>query len=48
LSVGIAAVKWAIENSLIQQAYTALDETIKLMCVKNLDMILQMLSIEKR
>lgn len=29
LSVGIAAVKWAIENSLIQQAYTALDETIK-------------------
>ena len=29
LSVGIAAVKWSIENNLIQQAYTALDETIK-------------------
>lgn len=29
LNIGIAAVKWAMENNLIQQAYTALDETIK-------------------
>jgi len=29
LSVGIASVQWSIENNLIQQAYTALDETIK-------------------
>lgn len=29
LSVGIGAVQWAIEHSLIQQACTALDETIK-------------------
>ena len=29
LGAGIAAVKWSIENNLIQQAYTALDETIK-------------------
>lgn len=35
LSVGIAAVKWLIENNLIEQAYTALDETIKTYtCVK--------------
>ena len=29
LSIGIASIKWAVENHLIQQAYTALDETIK-------------------
>ncbi len=35
LSVGIASIKWAIENNLIQQAYTALDETIKTyVCIK--------------
>ncbi len=35
LKSGIATVEWAIENKLIQQAYTALDETIKTyVCVK--------------
>lgn len=39
LKSGIATVKWAIDNKLIQQAYTALDETIKTyVCIKyNLD-----------
>ncbi len=35
LQVGIASVKWCIDNNLIQQAYTALDETIKTyVCMK--------------
>lgn len=35
LNIGLAAVKWSIENNLIQQAYTALDETIKTyVCMK--------------
>lgn len=39
LQVGIASVRWCIDNDLIQQAYTALDETIKTyICLKfNLD-----------
>ncbi|NLY77780.1 MAG: TIGR02221 family CRISPR-associated protein [Tissierellia bacterium] len=35
LSIGIAAIQWYIENNLIEQAYTALDETIKTYaCIK--------------
>lgn len=35
LKNGIATIKWSIDNNLIQQAYTALDETMKTyICVK--------------
>ncbi|RKD30498.1 TIGR02221 family CRISPR-associated protein [Thermohalobacter berrensis] len=35
LTTGIAVIKWSIDNNLTQQAYTALDETIKTyVCVK--------------
>ncbi|MFX0548661.1 TIGR02221 family CRISPR-associated protein [Hathewaya histolytica] len=39
LNTGLAVVKWSIDNNLIQQAYTALDETLKTyVCIKfNLD-----------
>lgn len=39
LRSGIATVKWCIDNNLVQQAYTALDETMKTyVCMKfNLD-----------
>ena len=39
LRTGVSTIKWCIDNNLIQQGYTALDETMKsYICVKfNLD-----------